>query len=66
MTQHRQRLTLVVLILFASAVAAGLTSACYGSHPFDPNYMPGDSLRKDSTQNQGLLLPAHPTGRALA
>lgn len=66
MTQNRKRLTLVLLILFASALAAGLSSACYGSHPFAPNFMPSDSLRKDTTQNQGLLIPSRPVERALA
>jgi hypothetical protein len=38
------------------ALAVGLAAGCYGRDPLNPNLVP-DSLHRDSTQNQGLLIP---------
>jgi hypothetical protein len=53
MTTNRKRATFVLAFAFALALAFGLATACYGTNPFTPNYIPGDSLRKDSSKNQG-------------
>lgn len=53
MTKNRKRVTFVLAFAFTLALAFGLATACYGSNPFNPNYIPGDSLHKDTTHNQG-------------
>lgn len=53
MNKNRKRLTIVLAFAFTLALAFGMATGCYGSNPFDPNYVPGDSLRKDTSKNQG-------------